>query len=238
MSSIFNAFTMRFTSLCIVLMAFISLSHAQNPPVVEERAVTMSTGLKNALVVYLSTSDADLVEDEQKKLFKGAKSKRNKKENETAFSKVDLSGVLGTSGPLVVYTRFDPSTLNNGTYYVWLQTEEGIWLNSNDHPNEIKRAKDWMTGFALQIKLEAAKRVLKKEEKLLEEQQSALKKLAREQEKSEKAIEEAKQRIAKEEESLRQNAVEQEKTRKAIQDQTPKVEEARTRLSELGGGGR
>ena len=153
-----------------------------------------------------------------------AKTKNDKKQNLLISENVQIPS-LGRN-PIDVYTSIsDDKSGSSTSVSVWFDTGSG-YVNSIDMEEQASAAKSIIEEYATRVLKKAALDNEAKEEKILEDLKTELKKLANKDDSLRKDIDKAKENIQKWEKELAQNEDDQDKKRKEVKKQANVLEDA------------
>lgn len=215
----------------LALSALVSLfqMHAQ----VTETGKSMSLGNNNAMVLFLSNTDAKTVGQvwvQYIKDYYDGKTKYMRKEKEYFTDNVQITALAGNN-PIDLYAQMEERT--GGVEFVLWTDLGGAFLSSSAHGQEYKDAEKILLKFSLEVAKETVRQEMAAEEKELKEAEKELEKLKSTKDRLLKEIEKAKEAIQKAEEGIVQNDKDQELTTKKIEDQKKVVDEVKKKLNDM-----
>ncbi len=198
---------------------------------IQEKTQKMSEGEQTALYIYVEKAD----KRQAQKVWKDFMDQYNSKTKKGMFSsefrteKVHIYSVGGVD-PVNVYATFDDDK-NGAEGYIWFQLSDSEFLNSGKYKSAFHEAKRIVDNFGLALQQEVVRDELEKQEKVLADYESEMKKLQRENEKLNDTIDKAEKTIEKAQKDLELNAKDQESTLSKLKDQQKLVEEARVKYN-------
>ncbi len=207
-------------TLAIAAIAISVGASAQKKIEVGETNHSFSTGNQNALTVMVYGADADDVEKAWKKQLKDIKGKVKAK-NEIFADDCRIKKM--SDNTFDVYSVVEPS--DEGVKVIAGFDLGGAYLSSSEHKNEFPFVKDMMYKFGVSETKAAIGKVIKVEEKKLEELTDERKDFEKEVEDFNKDIEDYKKKIAEAEKNIETKKEEIEKKKEEIKTQEGVVKE-------------
>lgn len=215
----------------IVLALFLILGHQSSVSAqkVYEDDVSMSLGIKNALIIELEGSDDKIAEKIWKEYIKDyGKTKKNKKANEWYSQQITVPSIDGAT-PIDIYVKFDENR-DMTRAYLWIDLG-GEFLNSLNHEDKTVGAEDFLVEYAKDVRKYVIGEEIKDEEKKLKNLNDDLEDLGKKNEKYRETIAECKAKIMKAEEDMLNNEKDQKDKNADIEAQKMVIEKIIDRLN-------
>lgn len=200
---------------------------------ISERALGMSAGVQNALVLEVPSIDASLLSDTwatYMKDFYRAKPKWQRRDKEWLSDDADIAAI-GRGNTVDVFAKTEAKG-DGALLYVWMDLG-GAYLNSREHPQRYAEAEKILLRFGLEAARAKLRVELDEEEKALKNLNRDLSKLQSDKDRSEREIERAKETIAKAELDIKQSLQEQEQMAQRIKDQEEAIKALQQRINGL-----
>lgn len=216
--------------LIFIFSILIGLTSLQAQIVETEKA--MSTGVNTALVLEIPDSDKKIVEKVWKNFAKSFNSrvKKIKKSDEFLTESPSISG-FSEAGLKNIVVKFEQNG-DNVDFHSWFELRDQ-YLDSYNFPEEFNEAQKLLLNFGLEVAKEYTLMELEKEEKTMKKMDNDLKRLVRDKEGYEKAIQDYKTKIAEAETDIENNIVEQERLNENIESQIQAIEVVKKKLANL-----
>jgi hypothetical protein len=199
---------------------------AQKTKVTEEKE-QIGGGKNNALIVTIIEASADDIEKEFKSLLKDYDAKVSSKDG-GLFADNALIKEMGNN-PIDIYAKV--VKVKDGEHKLIVAFDlGGAFLNSSEHSDKYKVAKQILTKFAIKMQTEAINEQLKQSEKALAKLQDEQKDLEKKNQKMKDDIKEYQEKIKKNEEEIKKNEEDQAKKKNELESQIKTVNSVKDKL--------
>ena len=200
--------------------------------IVRETERIMSFGNRPCFRIEFANTDDKLVLETWKEFAKKtfeAKVKKDRKGDEYVAAEARAAYI--TADPFTIYVQLEKNGQNTA-FNAWFDVG-AYFLNSRENPESAREAADVLRQFYYDVRRNAIGDELKQAEDQLKSQESALKKLERDNEALYKSIEDYKAKIKKAEEDIQKNTKEQETSIVNMEAQKKKIEEIKVRIKNV-----
>jgi len=193
---------------------------------------TMSMGAHPGYYIDMENAERKNVEKLWKDYLKeySKKVKKNKKEYYTEQARIPI---VNGSGELTVYSQLEEGR-DLTTLYVWVDLGGGVFMNEEDHSNQVDGFFQYMEDFYYIVEKDVIKRELEEQEKALEKLNKELKKLTDKNEDYHNEILKAQEKIRKAEEDIEKNLNEQNDKQVEIERQKKMIEKIINKYNSVG----
>ncbi len=214
----------------IAFLLFANFLPAQKPIKVEETKYGFSSGKQNALMVTIYEVPQKTVEKEWTKKMKKYKAKVSNKGGEIFADNALIKDI--SDNTIDIYAVAKETKDNEIEFYVGFNLG-GAYLNSSDHPDKYKVAKNMLIRFSKDMSKEMLEDKIKDQEKILNKKINEKEKLEKENKKLAKDIENYKEKIKDAEKDIENNKKEKAEKLKEIEAQKKIVDELRDKLKKI-----
>ena len=199
---------------------------------ISESSRSMSKGTQNSLAVNLSKVNAKFAEEVWKDFVKQYKGKytRDKKSDEYFVDNAMIGGI-GGGNTVDMYMKFAEAS-DNTTATLWIDLG-GAYLNSKDFTDKYAEAEKMMMTYALTVSREQTKVSLKEQEKTEKNLENDVQKLEKKNKNLHDDIEGWKKKIQQAETDIQTNLKQQEDAKVKMEVQKKVVEDVKKKLDAL-----
>lgn len=216
----------------ILMISLVTLGLKTQAQDIQPQNKTMSMGAHSGYYIELENAERKNVEKLWKDYLKeySKKVKKKKKEYYTEQARIPI---INGSAELTVYSQIEEGR-DLTTLYVWVDLGGGVFMNEEDHANQVDGFFQFLEEFYYIVEKDVIKRKLEEQEKALEKLNKELKKLADKNEDYHNEILKAQEKIRKAEEDIERNLNEQNDKQVEIEKQKKRIEKIINKYNSVG----